>query len=109
MHGEVRPSTGYEHISIHPLSGALGAEIHGVDLAQISDDVFTEIHRVLDHLVIFFRDQTSTRPSSKRSSARNSPPVSNGTTARSQSGTTAASCIAPSPTTMVIDATCIES
>ncbi len=59
MQTHARTSTAYEHISVQPLSGALGAEIHGVDLSScVSDDVFTEIHRAfLDHLVIFFREQ----------------------------------------------------
>lgn len=49
----------YQHIGVHPISGALGAEITGVDLSQeISQEVFDEIHRAfLENLVIFFRDQ----------------------------------------------------
>jgi len=45
--------------SVKPIAGALGAEIHGVDLSTpLSDDVFEEIHRAfLDHLVIFLPDQ----------------------------------------------------
>lgn len=45
-----------------PLTGAIGAEISGVDLSKpLADDVFAEIHRAfLDHLVIFFRDQDIT-------------------------------------------------
>ena len=47
---------------MQPLSGALGAEISGVDLrAPMSDAVYAEIRRAwLDHLVIFFRDQDLT-------------------------------------------------
>jgi taurine dioxygenase len=47
-------------IDIKPLAGALGAEILGVDLAaEVSNDVYKEINQAfLDHLVIFFRDQT---------------------------------------------------
>ncbi|MGY8991925.1 MAG: TauD/TfdA dioxygenase family protein, partial [Rhodospirillales bacterium] len=47
-------------LDIRPLAGALGAEILGVDLASgLSDHVYDEIHQAfLDHLVIFFRDQT---------------------------------------------------
>ena len=33
----------YNHIDVQPISGALGAEIHGVNLAAITDDVFAEI------------------------------------------------------------------
>lgn len=42
-----------------PIAGALGAEIHGVDLSQpLADDVVAGIRQaLLDHLVVFFRDQ----------------------------------------------------
>src|SRR5262245_26289537 len=52
-------SPGYRHIEVCPLSGALGAEIHGVDICRpLEPDVVAEIRRAfLDHLVIFFRDQ----------------------------------------------------
>jgi len=44
-----------------PLSGSIGAEIKGVDLAQLDDVGFADIHRaLLDHGVIFFRDQNLT-------------------------------------------------
>jgi len=47
-------------IEVHPIAGALGAEIHGIDLAHdLSDETVAEIRRAwLDRLVIFFRDQT---------------------------------------------------
>src|SRR3989454_2240226 len=46
-------------ISVQPVTGALGAEISGVDLAKdLSDDTVAAIRRAwLQHLVIFFRDQ----------------------------------------------------
>ena len=45
-------------IGIHPVAGALGAEISGVDLAQVDDGTIAEIRQAwLEHLVIFFRDQ----------------------------------------------------
>ena len=46
-------------IEITPVTGALGAEIAGVDLSKpLSNEVFSDIYRAfLDHLVIFFRDQ----------------------------------------------------
>lgn len=49
-------------IEIKPTSGALGAEIHGLDLArQISADDSRAIRGALaEHGVIFFRDQTLT-------------------------------------------------
>jgi len=50
------------HIEVRPVAGALGAEIHGVDLARPLDgEVVAEIRQAfLDHLVIFFRDQKLT-------------------------------------------------
>ncbi len=50
----------HERIGIRPASGALGAEISGVDLSRpLDDDVFAEIQQAFhDHLVLFFRDQT---------------------------------------------------
>ena len=52
----------YSRIGVKPIAGALGAEIEGVDLARDLDNhTFAEIHQaLLDHLVIFFRDQTLT-------------------------------------------------
>ena len=49
----------FRRIEVTPISGALGAEIGGVDLSRpLDDDVFAEVHRAfLDNLVIFFRDQ----------------------------------------------------
>ena len=46
-------------IDVRPVSGALGAEISGVDLAKdLTDDVVAAIRLAwLEHLVIFFRDQ----------------------------------------------------
>jgi taurine dioxygenase len=49
----------YDHIEVRPLTGALGAEITGVDLGDCSDEAFAEIRRAsVDHLVVFFRDQS---------------------------------------------------
>jgi taurine dioxygenase len=61
----------YRLIEVEPLAGALGAEIGGVDLSEdISDDLFDEIHQAfLDHLVIFFRDQSLT-PDQQKAFAR---------------------------------------
>jgi taurine dioxygenase len=46
-------------LDVRPLAGACGAEIHGVDLAApLSDATIAAIRKVLlDHCVIFFRDQ----------------------------------------------------
>ena len=50
----------YRTIEVEPIAGALGAEIDGVDLDQdLSDETVDEIRRAwLDHLVVFFRDQS---------------------------------------------------
>jgi taurine dioxygenase len=51
------PSAG---IGVAPLVGALGAEITGIDLAtDLADAVIAAIRQIwLEHLVVFFRDQT---------------------------------------------------
>ena len=52
----------YRHIEVRPIAGALGAEVHGVDMSRDLDaEVVAEVrHAFLDHLVIFLRDQTAT-------------------------------------------------
>src|SRR5216684_2621852 len=49
----------YRAFDVSRVAGALGAEISGIDLARPLDDaVIAEIRRaLLDHQVIFFRDQ----------------------------------------------------
>ena len=49
-------------LEITPVSGALGAEISGVNLSEnLSDETIQEIRQaLLDYLVIFFRDQELT-------------------------------------------------
>ena len=49
-------------LDIRPLTGGMGAEISGVDLSRdMTDQIFRAINRVLlDHGVIFFRDQKIT-------------------------------------------------
>ena len=47
-------------VSLHvePVAGALGAIVHGVDVRHVDDDTVAAIRRaLLDHEVIFFRDQ----------------------------------------------------
>jgi taurine dioxygenase len=46
-------------IGVHPVAGALGAELSGVDLSrELADDTVAALRRAwLEHLVIFFRDQ----------------------------------------------------
>jgi taurine dioxygenase len=52
----------YRHIEVRPIAGALGAEIHGVDMADdLGADVVGEVRQaLLDHLVIFLREQNAT-------------------------------------------------
>ena len=47
------------NITVSPIAGALGAEVAGVDVAgDLDDDTIAEIRQaLLDHCVIFFRDQ----------------------------------------------------
>jgi taurine dioxygenase len=49
-------------IEVRPVSAALGAEIHGVDLSQpLSDSAIAEIRELLlRYIVVFFRDQDLT-------------------------------------------------
>ena len=48
-----------EDIGVHPVAGALGAEISGVDLSRpLSEATIAALRRAwLEHLVVFFRDQ----------------------------------------------------
>jgi len=50
------------HLGVRPLSGAIGAEISGVDLgADLDDHTVAAIRRaLLEHCVVFFRDQDIT-------------------------------------------------
>lgn len=61
----------YRHIEVRPIAGALGAEIHGVDMAkELGADVVGEMRQaLLDHLVIFLREQNVT-PQQQLSFAR---------------------------------------
>jgi taurine dioxygenase len=49
-----------ERIEVRPIAGNIGAEIHGVDISQeLSDATIADIRKALiDHCVIFFRDQS---------------------------------------------------
>jgi taurine dioxygenase len=53
-------ATTVSRIEVRPVAGALGAEISGVDLARdLTDETVATIRRAwLEHLVVFFRDQT---------------------------------------------------
>lgn len=52
----------YERFSITPLSPIIGAEIHGVDLRDVDDDLYADLRRaLLEWKVILFRDQSLDR------------------------------------------------
>ena len=59
---EMQSTRRYRRMEVHPLSGALGAEIRGADLSgPLDSDLLTEIRGAfLDHLVICFRGQELT-------------------------------------------------
>ena len=63
-------------IEITPISGALGAEIHGVNLSEPLDNATMDaVHRAfLDHLVVFFPDQRLT-PAQHKDFARRFGPI----------------------------------
>ena len=51
----------YRRIEVKPVAGALGAEIGRVSLGRLDDETFKEIKAAwLEHLVVFFRDQSIT-------------------------------------------------
>tara|TARA_B100001029_G_scaffold26559_1_gene18963 strand:- start:523 stop:1380 length:858 start_codon:yes stop_codon:yes gene_type:complete len=53
----------FRRIEIEPVSGNLGAIIKGVDLGQLNEETFEEIHQAwLKYCVIFFREQRLTPP-----------------------------------------------
>lgn len=59
-------------IEVKPISGALGAEIAGVDLSDdLSNEAFDAVHQAfLDHHVIFFRGQNSLTPEAHKAFGR---------------------------------------
>ena len=51
----------YNRINLEPISGALGAIVHGVDMRELDDEIITELHQAwMDHKVLFFRNQELT-------------------------------------------------
>ncbi|MGA9722390.1 MAG: TauD/TfdA family dioxygenase [Candidatus Binatus sp.] len=57
---------GWQHISVDPVAGALGAEVGGVHLGQLDDATFAEVRAAfLEYQVLFFRDQEITRDQQK--------------------------------------------
>ena len=62
-------------ITIRPLTAAIGAEVTGVDLtAELDDEAVDRLRRgLLDHLVLFFRDQPMTPAEQLRFAERFAP------------------------------------
>ncbi len=60
----MQTATNHRGIEIEPLAGALGAVVHGVDIAAgIDPEQFAEVRTAFhEHGVIFFRDQRLTPP-----------------------------------------------
>ena len=59
---DVLPNTKYRYIETHRIAGSLGAVVSGVNLAEpLAPEVLAEIRSaLLEHLVIFFRNQDMT-------------------------------------------------
>jgi len=55
----MKPPHNWKYVEVRPIAGALGAEIHGIDIARgLEEDVVAEIRQVwLDYGVVFFRSQ----------------------------------------------------
>ena len=56
---QAREGNDTSRITVRPLGGTIGAEIFDVDVAgELDGETIAEIRRaLLDHLVVFFRDQ----------------------------------------------------
>jgi taurine dioxygenase len=64
----------YQHIAVRPLAAAMGAEVCGVDLADLNDPQFDEIRRALfAHKMIFVRGQRLTHSDHEAFSLRFGP------------------------------------
>jgi taurine dioxygenase len=74
--GEKMSQAPYRQIDVKPLSGALGAEVSGLDLAEaLGEGTLAEVRRAFaDHLVLVFRDQ-SLSPGQQVGFARNFGPI----------------------------------
>ena len=54
----------YRFLDVQPISGSLGAEVLGVDIGAINDDVFDEIYRALVENQVFSSAIRSSIPTS---------------------------------------------
>src|SRR5205085_3047806 len=56
--GVLRYDQGRSMLTVTPIAGVVGAEISGVNLADLSDGLVADVRKAwLDHGVVFFRDQ----------------------------------------------------
>lgn len=63
-------------MKIQVLTPALGAEVHGADLSDLSDNAFKALHQAFtDHCVLFFRDQPALDPDVQVAFARRLGPL----------------------------------
>ena len=55
-------TSAYSTLRVKPCSGALGAEVEGLDASRpMDEETVAEVQRAFaDHLILFFRDQTLT-------------------------------------------------
>src|SRR3546814_20865431 len=61
----------YERFSLRALPPTIGAEVTGVHLADVDDELQAEIHRALpEWKVLFFRDQDISQDQPRDSAAR---------------------------------------
>ncbi len=52
----------FDRIGVEPVTGSIGAEITGIDLRDVDDEIIAEIQQAwLDHKVLFFRHQDLTQ------------------------------------------------
>jgi alpha-ketoglutarate-dependent taurine dioxygenase len=60
----------YDTINVEPISGAIGAEISGVDISRpLPDAVVVEIRQaLLEHLVVFLHTRISVHQGARRMS-----------------------------------------
>ena len=62
MRVEAQAVVEYDGFRVEPMSGSIGAEVVGVDLRDVDDDLIAELRRAwLDYKVLFFRDQDLTQ------------------------------------------------
>ncbi|GAA4874943.1 taurine dioxygenase [Saccharopolyspora cebuensis] len=63
-------------LDVRPISGALGAEVRGIALADVDDGSFAQINKLLlDHLVLFFPDAAGLDPAAHEAFGRRFGPL----------------------------------